>query len=291
VTEADLAPGENTEPLVELAPAELADRGAYLATLTFRPFDGSDVQRIAKLAATEDYARAAAYEAMHAALGQVQTMAPDTPAVRTFINAASHMHDLRQALGALESAQASTDTNVVGKLRLYAVVAHGRTYGSHARPDLAKFIVLSPGDAATTARLKVVRNKHGAHSENSMAVTTPVLDLQREVDGSITIKQVSGITVEAPMPASFVSEFTSMLHRLIEQLTAALQPLKNAIRVELTSKQLRAVFDNPQPLQFVVTPVAEWEPDGRRPAYPSSRFSPVHLDSGDDSSFNASITR
>jgi len=291
VTEADLAPGENTEPAVELAPAELEDRGRYLATLSFRPFDGSEVQHIAGLADTEEFARAAVCEAVRAALGQVQTLAPDAPAVRTFINAASHMHDIRQALGALESAQASTDTNVTGQLRLYAVVAYGRTYGSRARPDLATFIDLSPDDAATTARLKIIRNKHGAHSENSMAVTTPVLDLQQELDGSITIKQVSGITVETPMPASFVAEFTDMLHRLIEQLTAALQPLKTAIVEELTSEQVRAVFVEPRPLQFLVTPVAEFEPDVRRPVYPSSQFSPVHLDIGDDSSFYASITR
>ena len=291
VIDESLAPGENTEPIVVRAPPELRGRGEFMATLTFRPFDGGDLQRISGLADTEDYARAEAFQAMSAALGQVQTMAPDTPAVRTFIKAASHMHDLRLALGALESAEASRDTSVAGKLRVYAVVAYGRTYDSRARPDLATFVELSLDDVALTARLKVIRNKYGAHSENGMTTTTPLLDLQRQLDDSITIQQVSAITVDTPMPFPFVVEFADMLRRIIEQLTAVLQPLKDAVREELTLEQVTAVFEDPQPLQFVVTPVAEWEPNGRRPEYPASRFSPVHMNTGEDVVLNASITR
>ena len=262
-----------------------------MAMLTFRPLDGGELQCIAGLADTEDYARAEVYQAMRAALGQVQTMAPDAPAVRTFIKAASHMHDLRQALGALESAEASRDTSVAGQLRVYAVVAYGRTYDSRARPDLATFVELSLEDVALTARLKVIRNKYAAHSENGMTITNPLLDLQRELDGSITVQEVRGITVETPMPTPFVAEFADMLRGLIEQLTAALQPLKAAVREELTPEQVAAVFADPQPLQFVVAPVAAWEPNGRRPAYPASRFSPVHIDRDEDGTLNASITR
>lgn len=273
-----LAPGESTDPIIVPAPPELRARGAFMALLTFRPLDGGEMQRIAGLAETEAYARAEVLQAMRAALGQVQTMAPDTPAVRIFIKAASHMHDLRQALGALESADASEDTSVAGQLRIYAVVAYGRTYDSRARPDLATFVELTPEDAAMTARLKVIRNRYAAHSENGMTITNPLLDLQRELDGTITVQQVSGITVDSPMPHRFIVEFTDMLRRLVDQLTAALQPLKAAVVEELSDEQLRTVFDDPQPLQFVTASVEEWEPNGRRPAYPASRFAPVHMD-------------
>lgn len=285
-----LRPGESTEPVVVLAPPELRDRGEFMASLVYRPMDGGELQRIAGFADTEDYARAGAYEAMDAGLGRVQTIAPDSPAVRVFINAASHMHDLKQALGALESADAVDDASISGHLRVYAVVAYGRTYGSNSRPDLANFVELSAADVHLTARLKVIRNRYAAHSENGMTVTHPLLDLQREPDGSITIQQVSGITVDSPMPHSFVAEFADMLRRIVDQLTAVLQPLKDAVRAELAAEQIASVFDDPQRLQLVTVPVAEWEPDARRPPYPASRLSAVHLDTGAQT-FKASITR
>jgi hypothetical protein len=283
----DLAPGQSTEPTVVRAPNELVNHGRFVARLTFRPFDGGEVQRIAGFGDTEDYARAEVHHAVREALGQVQTMAPDTPAVRTFISAASHMHDLRQAHGALEAAEASKDSALAHQLRAYAVVA----FGSQARPDLGSFVQLSDRDADLTARLKIIRNKYGAHSENSMTVTTPLLDLQRELDGGITLKQVTAVTVDSPMPASFIALFADMLNRLIEQLTAALQPLKQSIQAELRPAQIADAFSEPQPLQFVVAPVADWQPEGRRPAYPTSRFSSFHVDPCDDGKINATLTR
>lgn len=288
--EEDLRPGESTEPVVKPAPAELRDRGEFMALLVYRPLDGGDLQRIAGFADTEEYARAEVRESMRAGLDQVQTMAPDSPAVRVFINAASHMHDLRQALSALESADGTNDDIIARQLRVYAVVAYGRTYGSRSRPDLATFIELSEADTERTAQLKAVRNRYAAHSENGMTITNPVLDLQKELDGFITVQQVSGITIDSPMPHSFVAGFAEMLRRVIVQLTTALQPLKDAVRADLTAEQIAAVFECPQPLQFVPVPVTEWEPDTRRPPYPSSRLSEVHMDTGEHA-FIPSITR
>ena len=288
--EEDLGPGESTEPVVVPAPPDLRDRGEFMALLVYRPMDGGELQRIARLADTEDYARAEVSQAMRAGLGQVQTMAPDSPAVRVFIDASSHMHDLRQALSALGSADATDDTNIAGQLRVYAVVAYGRTFGSNSRPDLATFVELSTADTDLTARLKVIRNRYAAHSENGMTITTPLLDLEKELDGGITIQQVSGITVDSPIPHSFLAEFAEMLRRVIDQLTAALQPLKDAVRAELTAEQVATAFDDPQPLQFVPVSVAEWEPTTRRPPYPASRLAAVHVDTGEQT-FNATITR
>lgn len=289
--EENLAPGESTDPAVVPAPPELRDRGEFMALLTFRPLDGGELQRTAGLADTEECARAEVFQSMRGALGQVQTMAPDSPAVRAFISAASHMHDLRQALSALESAATIEDTSVAGQLRVYAVVAYGRTYGSNVRPDLATLIGLSEEDTTLTARLKVIRNKYAAHSENGMTITNPLLDLQKETDGTVTIQEVRGITVDSPMPSPFVAEFEYLLHRLIDQLTTALQPLRDAVRHDLTPEQVAAVFGSPRPLQFVTVPVAEWEPSARRPGYPASRLSAVHMDTEGEETFVASIAR
>lgn len=291
MVEEELEPGESTDPLVVPAPAELRHRGAFMALLTFRPPDGGALQRIAGLADTEAYAQAEVFEAMRAALGQVQTLSPDGPAVRRFISAASHVHDLRQALVALTSASSAEDHSVARQLRTYAVVAYGRTYGSNIRPDLSALIDMSTADLALTARLKAVRNKYAAHSENGMTVTSPILDLQKELDETITVQEVHDITVDSPVPLTFINDFELMLHRLVDQLTAALQLLKDDIRSQLTSEQVTEAFTNPQRLQFTTAPVAEWEPTGRRPAYPSSRLSPVHLDLGGEESVQASIAR
>jgi hypothetical protein len=68
----NLAPGECTDPVIVAAPPELRDRDEFMALLTIRPLDGGELQRIAGLADTEDYARAEVFHTMRAALGQVQ---------------------------------------------------------------------------------------------------------------------------------------------------------------------------------------------------------------------------
>lgn len=272
-----LQPGESTDPVVVTAPPELRGHGAVMATLSYRPLDGGEVQQLVGYASTEDYAVAEVHQALDAALGRVQTTAPDTPAVRKFIDAASHMRDLRDALGALEAAEAASDQTVAKKLRVYAVVAYGRTYGSHARSDLAKFVDLSPDDASLTVRLNTTRNKFAAHSENSMTVTHAMLDLQRHPDGTTTVEQVRGMTMSTAMPLEFLAEFAAMLERLIEQLTTSLRTMQAFVSRSLTDAQITEAFENPKPLQLVAAPVSEWEPSGRRPAYPASHLTRVLL--------------
>lgn len=286
-----LVPGAIADPVVLRSPAEHQHLGEFMALVSFRPADGGAVQRVAGFAETEMYARAEALEAAHAALGMVQTMSPDSPRVRRFIEAASHMHDLRQARKALESAEASEESNVATQLRTFAVIAYCRTYDSRARADLRTIIDLSEEHRDLSERLKTIRNRYGAHSENSMTVTIPVLDLQRQLDGSISIEQVSAFTIETPMPAGFVTEFESMLDHLIEQLTDALPPLQEAVRAELSVRDVNEVFANPRPVQFVRATMEEWEPSSRRPRYPSSHLSPVHIAAGGSTTFNVTITR
>lgn len=287
----DLAPGAIADPVTTPAPPEYQHLGSFMAVVAFRPADGSDVQRYAGFAETEQYARAEVLTAVHNALGMVQTMAPDTPQVRVFIAAASHMHDLRQASDALASAAASDNATTAMQLRTFAVLAYCRTYASKARADLETFITLSPAQADLSARLKTIRNKYGAHSENNMTVTVPVLDLQRDLDGTIRVEQVSGITAETPMPAEFIAEFESMLSELINQLTAALPPLQDAVRAGLTIDAVNEAFSNPQPLRVVRAALDEWEPTGRRLSYPDSPVTPVQVTHGGSSTVHLTITR
>jgi hypothetical protein len=151
------------------------------------------------------------------------------------------MRDLREAKQAIESAALAEESKVARLLRTYAVVAYGRTYGSRARPDPSTYVVMPDADAALTARLKVLRNKAAAHSENDMTVTYPVMDIERADEATVTVERILAITLGSPIPAPFVIAFDEMLDRLIEQLTVALEPMKAVIAAELTQEQLVAI--------------------------------------------------
>jgi hypothetical protein len=272
-----IEPGERDRPSVSRTAETERHHGEWVATIRYRPHDGGPAETVRRFATTEQYAIAEVQEAVNAALGQVQTMVPDSPPVRRFIAAASHMHDLREAKQAIQSAALAEDSKVARYLRIYAVVAYGRTYGSRARPDLSTYVAMSDADAALTARLKVLRNKAAAHSENDMTVTFPVMDLERADEATVTVERILAVTLGSPIPAPFVIAFGEMLDRLIEQLTDALEPMKAMIAAELTQEQLVSVHRSPERVQLVPARVDEWEPTDRRPDYPASRLSPVHV--------------
>ncbi|GAA4155984.1 hypothetical protein GCM10023068_39810 [Leifsonia shinshuensis] len=218
-------------------------------------------------------------------------MVPHSAAVEKFIEAASHMHDLRQAASALEKTHSTDDVDMIRFLRSYAVVTYSRTRGSNVRPDLDKFITFSEEDLELSSQLKTLRNKFAAHSENRMLTTTPVVDLRRQPDGTIAVDRVFALTVETPIPHEVIESFEVMLDRIIAQLTDALLPLKAAIAHEISQEVAEDMLANPKRLQFVPAPVSDWSPDGRRPRYPSSPFAPVYIVPGSATSTQVTITQ
>ena len=82
------------------------------------------------------------------------------------------------------------------------------------------------------------------------------------------------------MPSSFVEEFRGPLERLVDQLTAALRPMKLAVMAEIGAEQAAELHQCPRLLQFTAVEVSEWTPDDRRPRFPPSRFAPVHTPAG-----------
>ncbi|MBO1741651.1 hypothetical protein [Leifsonia sp. TF02-11] len=262
-----------------------------MAELEYRPLDGGPIQAVEMHGPSEEIARTELLEWVRATLGQVQSMAPRSPAVEKFIEAASHMHDLRQAAKALEKANSAKGTDIARFLRSYAVVTYSRTRGSNVRPDLDKFIALGADDIALSAQLKTLRNKFVAHSENRMLTTTPIVDLRRQPDGAIAVDEVFGITVETPIPHEVIRNFEAMLERLIAKLTHALTPLKAEVTAEISQVDAEEMLAHPKRLQFIPVPVSDWSPDGARPRYPKSQFAPVHIVPSGETSTQVTITK
>lgn len=287
-----LQPGEYTDPVVEPSPIEENHQGDWQATLHFRKLDGEETQwELRVYGATEEEARLTAIAALDEERGtHVQTMGRDSPAVRAYIAAASHMHDLRQALSALECAEAVQDDAAKGHLRAQAVNIYGRTWFSKVRPDLANIISLSEEDGELTESIRILRNRFSVHSENSMTTTVPLFDLERQADGSVTLEKVRSATFEHPLPDAFVVRLRQMLHRLVDQLTSRLEELKRPIFDEATPEKLDELFQRPELVQMRAVPADDWSPDDRRPPFPSSRFRDVHIVQGDFATTRATLT-
>lgn len=275
----DLGPGAYSDPSVVLAPASIQRHGAWLATLRFRALDGGEPERVVQAyGASRDAAEHSLLAKLDALRGtRVQTMGLDGPAARDLIEAAGHMHELRQAAMALDKAEETEDGDVARLLRAQAVTLYGRTFHSNVRRALSEFVPLSKPDAALNERLRALRNRHVAHSENTMTATSPLLNLRRADDGSIVIEGVPSITMESPMPHSFTTEFRALLGRLIELLASALEPLKEAVKAEVTPAQAAELFQRPELVQMLPVRVSEWAPEERRPRFPNSRFTPMHV--------------
>ncbi|QIZ99428.1 hypothetical protein [Leifsonia sp. PS1209] len=288
----ELAPGEYTDPVVEPSPVEEQHRGAWQATVHFRKLDGDEVQwELCAYGDSEEVARLTAIAAVDDERGMhVQTMGYDSPAVRTYIAAASHMHDLRRALSALECAAVLEDNTAKGHLRAQAVSVYGRTWNSNARPDLADIIEFSEADVELTESIRILRNRFTVHSENSMTTTVPLFDLERQPDGAVSLEEVRSATFEHPLPEAFVEGLHQMLERLAEQLTARLKELKQPIVDEVTPEMLSELFQHPELVQVRAVAAADWSPDDRRPPFPSSRFRDVHIVEGESGSTSATLT-
>ena len=252
----------------------LASRGEWVATVRYRPLNGGDTQLLRRFASSETYAYSAIHEALDERLGRVQTIAPDSDASRLLIEAGSHAYDLQEALTALSSAR-NLDATSGRMLSIYAVVAYGRTFGSYARRDLSEFVSFSADDSAIHETAKLLRNKFAAHSENTMSVTHPLLDLVRR-DGSVSVEQVLVMTTAAGIPEPFLSEFEAMVERLKLGLREAFRPMKEAL-TDLPQETLAALFDEPVRPRFVPTSSDDWAPGTARTEYPASHETPVHF--------------
>lgn len=288
-----LPPGAYADPVVVRSPPEAQHAGAWQATVSFRKLDGEDVQyELRTVGETEEAARRNAVAAVDQERGtHVQTMGFDTAAVRRYIAAASHMHDLRRATSALEAADSTDDTSAQEHLRVQAVSIYGRTWGSNARGDLAEYIELSAADADLTETVRILRNRFAVHSENSMTTTVPLFDLHRQADDQVVLSAVRSVTFEHSLPHDFVEKMRAMLARLAEQLTEALETLKRPIIGEATPEMLAALFQRPELIQMRAVAADDWSPDDRRPPFPASRFRDVHMVPGNEGSTSATLTR
>jgi len=287
-----LPPGAYSDPIVVPSPADEQDRGAWRAIASFRKLDGEEVQwELHAWGDTEDAARQAAISAIDQERGtQVQTMGFDSQAVRKYIAAASHMHDLRQALLSIEAAARTDDVDIQRHLRAQAVNIYGRTWRSNVRNDLNDYVEFSQDDTELTDSIRILRNRFAGHSENTMIITVPLLDLERRSDGSVELVKVRSMTFEHPLPHDLVERLRKMLEGLIGQLTDALEVLKRPIVEEATPEMLTTLFQRPELIQMRAVSTDDWSPDDRRPLFPSSRFRDVHIIPGGEGATSATLT-
>ena len=270
-------PGESGDVTTTQSVGAQLLNGPWVASFTFRPWDGGPEQAAEAYGSTESYAAAEAQSALDRLLGRVQTMAPDSAASRRLIEAASHNADLQEARTALDLAKAA-EGDARRFLVVYAVIAYCRTFGSNVRADLTDFIAFSEQDEAVHERLKVLRNRFAAHSENTMAVTYPLLNLSRpDPRGDVSAISAMAMTVTSGVPDPFVRELSGFVDRAIASLKEALEPIKaEALRIE--QGELRDLFENPVHTRMVAVDISEWTPHSRRARYPESADSPVHIE-------------
>jgi len=287
-----LPPGAHSDPIVVPAPADEQERGAWRAVASFRKLDGEEVQwELHAWGKTEDAARQAAIAGIDQERGtQVQTMGFDTQAVRKYIAAASHMHDLRQSLSAIDAAASADNADARRHLLVQAVSIYGRTWGSNVRDDLANYVQFSPDDSELTESIRILRNRFAVHSENTMTVTVPLFDLERLSGGSVELLKIHSMTFEQPLPRDFVERVREMLDSLIGRLTEALVVLKRPIFEEATDAMLVTLFQHPELIQMRAVSADAWSPDDRRPPFPSSRFRDVHILPGGEGATSATVT-
>ena len=286
------APGVGGYVLGRARQATDGEDGAWVATATFIPIeDEESLYEVHGYGASAEEAERASVAGLHEHRGnRVQTMVVDSEQARRFIEASGHVHELQQALKALDLADATEDVDAQRFLRAHAVTLYGRTFGSNVRRGLSSFITISEADSVTHGSLRMLRNKNVAHSENFMTVTTPAVDLVRAPTGDIEVDVVWSLTRESGMPAPFADKFRELLIRSLTLLREALAPFRDEVRNALTIADRAELFQRPQPLQFVPVPVSEWQPAHVRSRFPS-HLAPVHIDPGMEVSTVLTIDR
>lgn len=272
-----LNPGEHGAIATNETSDALRARGAHVATVRYRPTDGSEVKLLRRFGETGLDAEMKLMSALDAALGRTQTIAPDSPVVRELIVLASLGYDLRDAAETLERAR-TVDSVTARMLRSYAVIAYCRTYGSRVRSDLDTFIEFDEFELAVDTKLRSIRNRAAGHSQSRIATTFPVIDLVRDDDGAVQVEVVRGMTAVVSLPASFIADFEAFIEALSAKLTERLAEVKGRVAASFTPEQLTELFDDPQRLQLNAVDAVEWEPAQRRGRYPASRLTDVPLD-------------
>ncbi len=275
----NLRVGEYIGPVVSPVSEGDGAPSGYQGKVWFAPLDGQElVYELTVQDATPEGARSVALQELDRARGAVvQSMTQDGPAAQRLIEAASHEYELGQALCVLDAADRSSDGDAARFLRVHAVNIYGRTWGSNARSDFSKFVDFSADDLQLHKKLKLLRNKYTAHSESSMTVTVPLVNLQRGVGGDVETLDVATITSESSWPPSFTASFRAMLERLREALQARLPILNAAVIDEIDREQRDELFQRPERVQMDPRAVVDWEPGEKRQRFPVSRMIPVYM--------------
>lgn len=214
---------------------------------------------------------------------QKQVIVPDSPEVRRLAVLGSLNADLTEAALALELASEHTEADNDHDRALYrqlvalAVVVYGRAQTkSGARKALWSYVTVPSNLVPTHEQVMKFRNRTIAHSESENESTYVVADLTSDT-GSVTVDRALVVTTASPAPHTFVHRFQALVAELQALLKAEIEVARTAVIASIDEQQGSELWREGRRPQLVPRLISEWDPDSRRPPYPTSHEIPVYL--------------
>lgn len=214
---------------------------------------------------------------------QKQVIVPDSPEVRRLAALGSLNADLTEAALALELASEHVEADNDHDRALHrhlvalAVVIYGRAQTkSGARKALWSYVTVPSNLVSTHEQVMKFRNQTIAHSESENESTYVMADLTSNA-GSVTIDRALVVTTASPAPRAFVHRFQALVAELQELLKAEIEVACTAVIASIDQQQGSDLWREGRQPQLAPRLISEWDPDTRRPPYPTSHEIPVYL--------------
>ncbi|RZS57732.1 hypothetical protein EV141_1451 [Microcella putealis] len=214
---------------------------------------------------------------------QKQVIVPDSPEVRRLAALGSLNADLTEAALALglvsEYTEADNDHDraLYRQLLALAVVVYGRAQTkSGARKALWSYVTVPPNLESTHDQVMKFRNRTIAHSESENESTYVMADLASD-GGPITVERALVITAASPSPRTFVHRFQALVAELQVLLRTKIEVARAAVIALIDTQQSGDLWREGRQPQLVPRLISDWDPDTRRPPYPTSHEIPVYL--------------
>lgn len=214
---------------------------------------------------------------------QKQVIVPDSPEVRRLAALGSLNADLIEAALALDLASKYAEADNDHDRALYrqlvalAVVVYGRAQTkSGARKALWSYVTVPSNLVPTHDQVMKFRNRTIAHSESESESTYVMADLTSDV-GSITVDRALVVTTASPSPRAFAHRFQALVAELQVLLKAEIEVARAAVIASIDTQQSGDLWREGRQPQLMPRLISEWDPDTRRPPYPTSHEIPVYL--------------
>ncbi|CAM5530874.1 hypothetical protein [Leifsonia shinshuensis] len=205
-----------------------------------------------------------------------QLVTEESEAARLLIELGSFDHDLGEAERAFVRAQdlLPDDPALAALVTDAGVVAYGRCFHKSGRRQKLDDLIAIPAQyQGTHDSVMHMRNRTVAHSESAQQVTLPVVELERDANGTINPTRALAMTIRHPVPNSFAPRALTLIKEIRALLAQTLAQTRADVVAEVDPTDL---WTNGRPPQLVPT-TAEWDAGARRDRFPTGAEIPVHL--------------